>query len=78
MMDVEMFEKIKEILNDLRQDKTVILATHQKEMTRLVDKIIVMHNGLIMREGTHEKLMKTNEYYSYSIIRDRDCETYYL
>lgn len=63
MMDVEMVEKIKEILNDLRQDKTVILVTHQKEMMRLADKIIVMHNGLIMGEGTHEELMKTNEYY---------------
>lgn len=63
MMDVEMVEKIKEILNDLRQDKTVILVTHQKEMMQLADKIIVMHNGLIMGEGTHEELMKTNEYY---------------
>lgn len=62
-LDPMLVEKIKEVLNDLKQDHTIILITHKKDVMRIADKIVVLNYGKIVGEGTHEELIKNNSYY---------------
>jgi len=56
-------ENIKDIFEDLKQDHTIILITHNKEMMKFSDNIIVMNDGKIVATGKHEELIKYNKYY---------------
>lgn len=62
-LDTTLVEKIKETLEDLKQDHTVILITHKKDVMQITDKIVVLNQGKVVGEGTHEELMKDNPYY---------------
>lgn len=56
-------EQIKEIFEDLKQDHTIIFITHKRDVMAIADKIIVLHQGRIVGEGTHQELMKQNACY---------------
>lgn len=45
-------------LNELAEDRTVILVTHRLGAVRNVDNIIVLDNGHIVEEGSFEHLIK--------------------
>ncbi len=40
------------------QDKTVLFISHRLSTTKLADRIIMLENGRIIEEGSHEELMK--------------------
>ena len=46
------------------QDKTVIFISHRLSTTRLADYIIMLENGQIAEQGTHEGLLKMNGKYA--------------
>lgn len=55
------------ILNNLKSattDKTVIIITHRLFKNWHFDKIVVMENGNIIEEGTHDSLLAQKGYYS--------------
>ncbi len=56
-------EQIKEVLQDLKQDHTILLITHKKDVMKIADKIIVLNEGKIVGMGTHEELLKSNPFY---------------
>ncbi len=62
-LDPILVEKIKQIFEDLKQDHTIIIITHKKDVMKIADKIIVLNHGKIVGKGTHEELMKNNSYY---------------
>ncbi|MCI9435377.1 MAG: ABC transporter ATP-binding protein [Bacilli bacterium] len=62
-LDTLLVEKIKEIFDDLKQDHTIIIITHKKDVMAIADKIVVLNGGHIVGEGTHDRLMKNNNYY---------------
>ena len=54
----------KEILDNIRKRGcTCIIIAHRLSTVRDCDKIIVMHRGEILSEGTHETLVKSDEIY---------------
>lgn len=56
-----------EIINNLYhylQNKTAIIITHRIFTSIPFDKIIVMNNGTIAEQGTHEQLLANNAYYA--------------
>lgn len=80
-LDPILVEKMKDIFNDLKQDHTVIIITHKKDVMRIADKIVVLNKGKIVGQGSHEELMKDNLYYidlqtnNYSSSHKKEIET---
>jgi len=62
-LDSILVERIKEIFENLKLDHTIIIVTHKKDVMKMADKIVVFNKGEIVGEGTHDNLIKTNNYY---------------
>lgn len=62
-LDTILVEKMKEIFEDLKQDHTIIIITHKKDVMQIADNIIVLNKGEIVGIGTHDELMKNNPFY---------------
>lgn len=55
----KLFEKICEYSSE----KTAIIVTHRMALAKLADRVLVMKNGKIVQDGTHEQLLqKEGEY----------------
>jgi len=57
-------EKILEQLKEIMKDKTCIWVSHRISAIKNADKIIVLDDGKIEEEGTHEELLKLNGIYA--------------
>ena len=53
------------IIGEMRQknDKTIIMISHQLSVAASCDRILVMDKGKIVQEGTHNDLVKKNGLY---------------
>jgi ATP-binding cassette subfamily B protein len=59
-------ETEEEILNNLKQasqNKTTLIVSHRVSSAKNADKIIVLENGKIVQEGTHQQLNTIEGYY---------------
>ena len=55
--DPENEHLIQKALNALMKDKTVIMIAHRLSTIRNADRILVMDNGKLAGQGTHEALL---------------------
>ncbi|WP_291866929.1 ABC transporter ATP-binding protein [Maribacter sp.] len=59
-------ETEEEILNNLKkasQNKTTLIVSHRVSSAKNASKILVLEDGQLIQEGTHEKLNSTEGYY---------------
>ncbi len=63
-LDSESEKLIQESLKNLMKGKTVIAIAHRLSTIAHLDRIIVMDNGQIIEDGTHEELLKTDGHYA--------------
>ncbi|MCM4171391.1 ABC transporter ATP-binding protein [Arenibacter sp. TNZ] len=59
-------ETEEEILNQLKNEsknKTTLIVSHRVSSAKNADKIIVLENGKLMQQGTHEELNSVEGYY---------------
>jgi len=64
-VDVETEQNILTYLNEALKDKTAIIITHRVHSLQNFDKIIVIDQGEIVEQGTHEELIELhNGYYA--------------
>jgi ATP-binding cassette subfamily B protein len=55
---------VQQTIQLLRQEGiTVILIAHRMSTIKNADKIIVLHEGKLMEEGTHQELLNTGGHY---------------
>ena len=62
-VDTETEEKILKSLNKISKGKTSIIVGHRVSSAKNADKIIVLDNGKIIQEGTHNTLINVDGYY---------------
>lgn len=62
-LDPNTTNKIINLLDDLKTDHTLIIITHNKELMKVADNLIVLKNGKIECMGNHKDLIKKSEIY---------------
>ena len=62
-LDNESQGKIKEVMDSLKYDHTLIVVAHRLSTVVDCDKILVLDNNKIIAEGTHKQLIKSCNVY---------------
>ena len=63
-LDAETERVIGDALKKLFKDRTVIIITQRPSTVRLADRIVVLSDGRVVEEGTHEELLKKRGLYA--------------
>jgi len=63
-VDTETEEAILNNLFEICKDKTTIIVSHRVSSAKNADKIIILENGKIIQQGSHNQLINENGYYS--------------
>ena len=50
-------------MESLSKDKTTFIISHRVSSTKNADKIIILDNGQIIQQGSHNQLINQNGYY---------------
>ena len=62
-LDNETQKNIQTAINNLKGEYTVLIIAHRLSTVIDCDRIIIIDDGQVLDEGTHESLIKTNEFY---------------
>ncbi|TSE06805.1 MULTISPECIES: ABC transporter ATP-binding protein [Aquimarina] len=62
-VDTETEEQILNNLNKISKDKTTFIVSHRVSTAKNANKIIVLEDGKITQQGTHNQLISTEGYY---------------
>ena len=63
-LDVRSEHDIYTRFQELTKEKTTVLISHRMSTVRMAERILVLDDGKVIEEGTHEELMKDNGLYA--------------
>ena len=63
-MDTETEETILNNLFEICRNKTTIIVSHRISSAKNADKIIILEDGQIIQQGSHNQLINQDGYYS--------------
>ncbi|MDG4750881.1 MULTISPECIES: ATP-binding cassette domain-containing protein [Micromonospora] len=58
--EAELFERLLDVVGDV----TTLLVTHRLSAVRHVDRVLVLRDGVIVEDGSHESLLARDGYYA--------------
>src|SRR5699024_3419403 len=61
---------IMENLNRLFEGKTVVVVAHRLSTVRNANKIVVLNNGMVAEQGTHDELLSNKSVY-YELVKNQ-------
>ena len=62
-MDPSSTVEVRRVLRNLKQDHTIIMATHEPEMMEIADRVVVLDKGKVVAKGTNEEVFDKNALY---------------
>ena len=68
-LDRQSEDIINDAINRISEDVTVIVIAHKPETVLRAKKVVIMEEGRIVAQGTHEELINNNEFYK-NIMED--------
>ena len=69
-LDANNERTIMDNLNEFYKGKTVLIVAHRLSTVMNADNIIVMDNGRVVEQGTHQQLAKRHKVY-YSLVKNQ-------
>jgi subfamily B ATP-binding cassette protein MsbA len=64
-LDTESERLVQTAINNVMENRTVLVVAHRLSTVRHADMILVLENGMIVERGTHEELLEKNSRYKY-------------
>ncbi len=64
-MDAEAEAQVFEHVRATTQDRMTILISHRFSTVRMADRIVVLHEGRVVEDGSHDELMELNGRYAH-------------
>lgn len=71
-VDTETEEQILEGLHQINEDTTTIIVSHRISSAKNADQIIILNEGEITQQGTHNQLIKEEGYYKELYLKQLD------
>lgn len=62
-LDARSEKLVQQALDELMLDRTTLVIAHRLATVRKADRIVVMNEGRVVAEGSHEELIESNELY---------------
>jgi len=73
-LDAEAEAELFETIEGLREGRTVVIISHRFSTVRSADRILVLHDGRLVEQGSHDALMRANGRYAH--MYTLQAETY--
>lgn len=70
-VDTKTEDTILRNLQRVMADKTTIIISHRVSSAKLADRVLVMHDGEVIAQGTHEELLATNQWYQEQALKEQ-------
>jgi ABC-type multidrug transport system fused ATPase/permease subunit len=64
-------QQVQDAIDKVATDRTVIIIAHRLSTIRHADKIIVIDNGQVIEEGSHQELLGSNGHYAHLVATQR-------